>query len=224
MLDFHCHLLPGIDDGSDSVETSVKMLQMLGEQGVTQVVAAPHYFAAEADKTEAFLQRRAESLAAVAGLVTAPQIIPGAEVAYFDGMGFCDSLKKLTVGKTNLILVEMPFYDWNRRMVDEVVQLKWQLGLQPVLAHIERYRDRKQLPKFLKIFEENRIEMQCNANAFLRADTRRWALNMVKLGYVQFLGTDAHNLTGRAPNYTEALAVLQKKMPPKIVEHITEEL
>ena len=224
MLDFHCHLLPGMDDGSDSVETTKNMLQMLAEQGVTQVVASPHFYATKEEKPEDFLRRRQQSLAAIADLEDVPEIIPGAEVAYFDGMGLCDDLKKLTVGDTNLILVEMPFLEWTQQMIDELVRLKRQLGLQPVLAHVERYRGKKQLPKFLDTLEEYRIGMQCNAHSFLLSESRRWVLNLVKKGYVQFLGTDAHNLTGRAPNYAEALAVLQKKMPAKIVEHLTEEL
>ncbi len=223
MLDLHCHLLPGMDDGSDSIETTRTMLERLREQGVTQVVASSHFYATE-DRPEDFLRRRSESLAAIEGLAELPEVIPGAEVAYFDGMGQCQALKDLTIGNTNLILVEMPFLEWTERMIAELVKLKSYLGLQPVLAHIERYRGRKQLPKFLGQFVSERIAMQCNAAAVLQADSRRWMIRMMKKGNVHFLGTDTHNLTTRAPVYGEAVEILKKKLPPEMVAELTAEL
>ncbi len=223
MLDLHAHLLPDMDDGSDSVQTTQKMLELLKKQGVTQVVASSHFYAA-VDTPEDFLRRRKESLASIEGLMDVPEIIPGAEVAYFDGMGQCQALKDLTIGNTNLILVEMPFYEWTERMIAELVKLKSYLGLQPVLAHIERYRGKKQLPKFLEQLVSERIAMQCNTVALLQADVRRWIVRMMKKGNVHFLGTDTHNLTTRAPVYGEAVAILQKKLPPEIVAELTAEL
>ena len=223
MLDLHCHLLPEMDDGSDGVQTTKKILELLAEQGVTQVVASSHFYATE-DRPEEFLRRRAQSLASVAGIADAPRIIPGAEVAYFDGMSNCQALQDLTIENTNLILVEMPFAEWTERMVGELVKLKSYLGLQPVLAHIERYRDRRQLPKFLGQLVSEGIAMQCNTASVLQADTRRWVIGMIKKGNVHFLGTDAHNLTTRAPAYGEAVAFLQKKLPPDLVAELTAEL
>lgn len=222
MLDMHCHLLPGIDDGSDSVETTIKMLQMLRDQGVTQVAATPHFYAGDC-RPEDFLQRREQSLSALAGLEGLPEILPGAEVAYFDSMGQCTVLQELAIGRTGLVLVEMPFADWSARMISELERLKFRQGLQPVLAHVERYRGKTQLAKFLPQLEEIGVAMQCNAEAFLDRASCRWATAMVKKGYVQFLGTDAHNLTGRAPRYGQAVAVLQKKLPAERVAQLTTE-
>lgn len=215
MIDMHSHILPNMDDGSDSVETTHKMLQMLRQQGVTTVAATPHFYAYK-DNPEDFLRRREESLARDTWELS---LLPGAEVAYFDGMSRCRELKELQIGDTGLLLVEMPFGKWTGRMMEELIRIPMEQGLTPLLAHVERYRS--QLPKFLAELSGQQVAMQCNAEAFLSAGTRGWALSMVKKGYVQFLGTDTHNLTDRAPRYDEAVRVIEKKLGTEIAQRIT---
>ena len=60
MIDFHSHILPGIDDGSKSVEMSIKMLRREAQQGISRVVATPHFYP-QTDNPERFLRRRAEA-------------------------------------------------------------------------------------------------------------------------------------------------------------------
>ena len=123
MLDMHSHILPQMDDGSDSVETSRKMLKMLSDQGVTEVVATPHFYATQ-DNPEEFLRRRRESAEKLNRITESlPRILLGAEVAYFDGMGRCADLKEMAIGETGFLLVEMPFTDWTKRMVDELIRI-----------------------------------------------------------------------------------------------------
>lgn len=224
MIDMHSHILPGMDDGSDSVETSLKMLEMLRSQGVTHVAATPHFYATN-DEPEAFLRRRQASLESLSWDENKiPCIILGAEVAYFDGMSRCQELRELELGDTGLILVEMPFVDWTSRMLEELDRISLELGLTPLLAHIERYRGSKQLRKFLPELERQGVAMQCNVDTFLSGKTRRWGLSMVKKGCIHFLGTDAHNLTTRPPRYAEAVKVITKKFGPEVSYELTKPL
>lgn len=220
MLDIHSHILPNMDDGSDSIETSRGILKMLREQGVTQVAATPHFYASK-DNPEDFLRRRRESLEKLGCTEeSTPHILPGAEVAYFDSMSRCQELKEMEIGNTGLLLVEMPFADWNNRMIEELYRIPVELGLTPLLAHVERYPGKKQLRKYLSELISQGVAMQCNAEAFLSIRRRHWVISMVRQGYVHFLGTDTHNLTTRAPRYAEAVQVLQKKLDPQIVDSI----
>lgn len=224
MIDMHSHILPEMDDGSDSLETSLKMLEMLHSQGVTQVAATPHFYATK-DDPEAFLRRRQESLKSLSwDDKKSPRILVGAEVAYFDGMSRCRELKKMELGDTGLLLVEMPFIEWTSRMIEELERIPLELGLTPMLAHIERYRGKKQLRKFLPELERQGVAMQCNVETFLTGKTRRWGLSMIKKGYIHFLGTDAHNLTTRAPRYAEATQVIAKKLGQEVCEELTKPL
>lgn len=221
MIDLHSHILPAMDDGSKDTEMSHKMLEIMGHQGVTTVVATPHFYASR-DLPEAFLQRRANA-AAQLGQPKAgePRVILGAEVAYFDGMGRSGSvLEQLQLGDSGLLLVEMPFGEWNKRVVREICDLHLQTGLTPVLAHVDRYRRADQLPANLDRLLDCGALLQCNAEAFLHFGSRGWALKLVRNGILHFLGSDAHNLTTRQPNLGDAARVIEKKLGRELLEEL----
>lgn len=211
MIDLHCHLLPNMDDGSESPEQTGAMLDMLAQQGVTTVVATPH-FHGNRETPETFLRRREEALAQINTAPGQPKIIPGAEVAFFSGISTCEEIIPMQLGQSGLILVEMPFCAWSDRIVDEILFMKERLCLTPVLAHIDRYRNKKQFPKYYQTFLGHDVFFQCNAPIFSKRWERRWALDLVKKGHIQFLGTDAHNTTTRPPEILTATQVMEKKL------------
>ena len=73
MVDFHSHILPGIDDGAKDVETSVKMLELAKSQGIHTIIATPHYYPNK-KKLEDFLSARAESYKILMDYVSANNI------------------------------------------------------------------------------------------------------------------------------------------------------
>lgn len=222
MIDIHSHILPGMDDGSDSPEMTRTILEMMLEQGVEAVAATPHFYA-DRDTPEKFLRRREEAFARMEyDRACAPKVFLGAEVAYFDGMSRTRELEQLQLGDSGLLLVEMPFDAWSQRMIRELCELPLQLGLIPVLAHVERYRRRDQLPKFQKLLMGQEVYFQCNAEAFLSGKERRWALSMLKKGAVRFLGSDTHNLTTRAPQLGHAAAVISKKLGQDVLSELSD--
>ena len=87
MIDFHSHVLPQIDDGSQSVEESLTLLRMQKEQGAEIVFATPHYIASHQD-VPSFLSRRAAALERLRPELPAdaPEIRLGAEVAFYPGI------------------------------------------------------------------------------------------------------------------------------------------
>ena len=222
MIDLHSHILPGMDDGSETPEMTQTLLRMMQEQGVEAVFATPHFYAHK-DTPAEFLRRREAAVARMYPVEGGPEVLLGAEVAYFDGMSRVRELEALQLGNSGLLLVEMPFGAWSQRMIRELCELPIQLGLTPVLAHVERYRRRDQLPKFQQLLMAQGICFQCNAEAFLSVWERNWALGMLRRGAVQFLGSDAHNLTTRAPKLAQAAAVIIKKLGADALDVITNE-
>ena len=220
MTDFHSHVLPGIDDGSDSVETSLGMLARWREQGIDRVCATPHFYA-EQDTPERFLRRRQaafEALTAAAGAQPLPQLRLGAEVRYFPGIAMAEALPELCLSGTSFLLLEMPFIPWTERMLAEVSAIR-DRGIFPVAAHVERYFSFNS-PKLIRRFMDLDIFIQCNAEFFLERRTARKALRFLREEQVHFLGSDAHNLTSRAPNLGPALALMEKKLGPEALERL----
>lgn len=211
MIDFHSHILPEMDDGSSSVEESIAMLQTMAEQGITHVVATPHFYAAY-DQPERFLARRDRAEARLraemekhSGL---PALFVGAEVYYFRGM--CDSefLKLLTIKDSSCIMIEMPESVWQPNMLRELSEIYQRHRLVPVIAHIDRYISpfhNRNLPEKLK---ELPVVVQANASFFLKRGGLKYAMSLLRKGYIQLLGSDCHNMTSRTPNLGSCLEAI----------------
>lgn len=213
MIDFHTHILPGIDDGSKNVEMSLEMLEMMKNQGVKTVVATPHFYA-DRDNPESFLRHRSkafESLSeAMKGKEGMPEIILAAEVTYFEGMSDCDELKKLAIGTTNLILIEMPTCQWNKRIINEVLAVYEKQNLIPVIAHLDRYIRMFGDKHLIDVFDGSPALIQLNTSYFNERKYHRKALKLLAGGKISFIGSDCHNTVSRLPNMSEARVVIEK--------------
>lgn len=212
MIDIHTHILPGMDDGSGSLEESLAMAKESARQGVRLLAATPHFYATQEDP-ERFLQRREKSLALLesAWQEGFPTLLVGAEVRYFDGISRVEKIAHLTLDHTRILLLEMPFTSWSRRMVEEVLELQRSRGLQVLLAHVERYL-KGQDGQVWETFRQNGVWMQCNANFFLRWQTKRKAQALFKKGEIHMVGSDTHNMTTRPPNLALARDALVKSL------------
>jgi protein-tyrosine phosphatase len=214
MLDFHSHILPGIDDGSKSIGMSLKMLQISRNQGVDGIVLTPHFYA-DQDTPDRFLRRRAKSAdllrQELGRLQRCPALLLGAEVHYFHGMGRSTDLEKFCIGSSNLILVEMPFQPWSSRMLQDVEEIHDRLGLQVIIAHIDRYLS-VESAEGVEALRDAGVIIQANADFFLQRSRRRKAIKMLERQEIQLLGSDCHNLTSRAPNLDQAVKFIQKKL------------
>lgn len=208
MIDIHSHVLPGIDDGSGSVEESLAMLRASARQGVDCVAATPHFYPME-NTPERFLDQREEAAERLraAWQPGLPKLLLGAEVYFFEGMSRTEALDALCLEGSRVLLLEMPFGPWTERTVSEVVSLRERRGLTVVLAHIERYF-RWQPKEIWDELPDLGILTQCNAGFFLDWRLRGRARRMLREGKISFLGSDAHNMTSRPPRLGEAMALL----------------
>ena len=223
LSDFHSHILPGVDDGSQSLRESLALLRMEAEQGVGTVAATPHFYARR-DTMEHFLARRRkaaeklrEAMARQGGL---PAVVLGAEVHYFRGMGHSEAIRELALEGTDYVLVEMPMGPWEDVMYRELEQISDNLCLTPIIAHVERYLRPLGSGKMLKRLADLPVLVQANGDFFLRKATSGKAMRMLSRGQIQLLGSDCHNLTGRAPNLGQAAQQIQDRLGPEALEWI----
>ena len=222
MIDWHSHILPGMDDGSKNTEESIKLLSMLSEQGADTVIATSHFYAND-ESVDRFLERRAECYSKLCALLpdTAPKILLGAEVSYYQGIGRLEELPRLCIEGTDLLLLEMPFARWSKSMIREIIEITVQRSITVILAHIERYLDFQELEVFDELREYGVI-MQVNAGFFKRVSTRRRARKLLLGGYIQLIGSDTHNIKSRPPNLGIAYDVIEKKFGKGFVDEVNE--
>ncbi len=221
MIDFHTHLLPSIDDGSSDMDETKELLRMEREQGVEKVVATPHFYAGR-DSVEHFLRKREESAERVGQFLREekglPRIAVGAEVLYFPGIGKAEVLPELCIKGTRVLLLEMPFCQWDGSVCDDVRTIWEEQEITVVLAHVERYvAYQKRMDEWDEIMAYP-LYQQLNAGSFLDWRRRRFPLKCLKEGARVVLGSDCHNIWTRVPNLSEARAYIQKKLGGQVLQ------
>lgn len=223
VVDFHTHILPGIDDGSSSVEESLAMLQMEKEQGASIVVATPHFYP-QNDRPEKFLRRRKAAFEQLTEKISTddklPQIILGAEVYYFKGIGQWEGLRDFAIENTNYLLLEMPMVKWDSRMYDDIYDIYRSQGLVPIIAHLDRYINIFNVKGVVDNLSELPVVIQANAGFFLDKSSKKLALKLLKNNVINIIGTDCHNLQSRKPNLKAALDVIEQQLGEEYIKRI----
>lgn len=218
MIDWHTHILPGVDDGSRDAEESIAMLQMLSEQGVDTAIATPHFLAND-ESVDSFLARRAASAELLAEAMPdgAPQILLGAEVKYYQGISRMADLGRLRIEGTRLLLLEMSMAKWTEYTVRELIELSASRDVTVILAHVERYYRLQSRATWERLYE-NGLLMQANASFFTELPTRRRAVGLLEDRFLGVVGSDCHNLTSRPPRIGKAFEWIEKKLGADWVE------
>lgn len=223
LIDYHSHILPGVDDGSASVDESIRMLQIEASQGIGRVVATPHFYP-HRDDPGRFLQRRHRAELrlrdAMAGYENMPDLDIGAEVYFFRGMSSYEELYELTILGTDRILIEMPMSKWSDSMYAELERIYRNMGLIPIIAHVDRYISPFRSQGIPERLAELPVLVQANASFFLRSSSRNMAMKLLKADKIQLLGSDCHNLDDRKPNLGAAAALIEKRLGPAAIQRV----
>lgn len=221
VIDFHSHILPSIDDGSKDLDTSRVMLRKSSEQGIDLMVATPHFYTVK-DKIDRFLEQRQEAYDRLMEELPegSPEIIPGAEVAFFRGISRAENLDKLTVQGTDLLLIEMPFSSWSDSDISEVEWLTRNTKFRIMLAHLERYMAIPENRRGIERILELPVIVQVNAGGLLEWKKRGKILKLLRRSEMCVLGSDCHGLHHRPPNLSEGREVLEKKLGTDFLERI----
>ncbi len=223
-LDAHSHILPKMDDGSHSVDESCQLLRRLVEQGVEAVCMTPHFYPWK-EAPDAFLKRREKSIRALLSKIrdmdNMPEIYFGAEVAFFQGISGVEEMEKLCIGQSRILLVEMPFTKWTKRMTDELYTLKEYRDITPMIAHVDRYLDYGN-EEIAEEMAQRGILIQANQSFFLKRFGLRKPMGMIKRGMIHFIGSDCHNLHSRKPDLDEAASRIYKKCGAEALRYLSD--
>lgn len=224
-VDIHTHILPGIDDGSRDWLQTERMLRIQQEQGVTAIIATPHFDMEQnyqdPDKLRALVAEANEHAQKVTPGIT---LYPGCEVLYTPGV--IDAYKKgdiLTLADSQYLLVEF-FPRSPYREIEEAIASFVREGLVPVIAHVERYEClRNEYDRLYDLMKMGAV-MQMNSRSLLgkRFDKRvKLCRKMVQNGFVHFLGSDCHNEDERPPKMQEPHKVIAKLCGEQIADELT---
>jgi protein-tyrosine phosphatase len=202
VIDLHCHVLPGIDDGPETLEESVALGRAALAEGTRTLVATPHVSRAYRNDaaTIAALTDRVNRRFAEEGVQV--EVCPGAEIAMtMAGSIAPEELRALTLGDGPWLLIECPFTPLATGFDLLLLDLQSH-GHRIVLAHPERSPIFHRDPKMLGAFVRSGMLASVTAGSLVGrfgGEVRRFALRLAQEGLLHNVASDAHNLTGRPP-------------------------
>jgi len=212
-IDIHNHILPGLDDGAETLVEAVEMARIALKNGITRIIATPHqndYHHAPARETLAVTELLRAALRKEAVPV---EVYPGAELRITPDLAErLEAERALPLAGSRYVLMEF-FFEGAPIFSEEVVFRLRTAGWTPIIAHPERVYDIQRKPERLKKY----IDMGClthiNANS-LTGELGRACLDtaiaLLKRGWVDIIASDAHGAAHRPPDFTGALAVASK--------------
>jgi protein-tyrosine phosphatase len=233
-FDIHSHILPGVDDGSPDMETTLLMLRQAMEQNIHTMIATPHYIAGKENTSVTELMRIRDQVQDEAQKINDKfRLLLGNELLYSESI--VDALKKgdaLTLAGSRYVLVEFGFTEEYRNIYKGMGNLV-NAGYIPILAHIERYRCLRRKIDLLEELIELGCCLQMNSNSLLGNMFTDAAYNrqLVYRRLIHFIGSDCHDNKVRVPvmkavaeifrkkNNVELIDLLLRDNPSKIIEN-----
>lgn len=230
MVDYHCHILPDIDECGSDLETCRAMLQEMERQKISACIATPHFYGYRRSVAE-FVRRRNEAYEALVSGTSrsAPRILLGAEVALFTDLPDLPDaeLRALCVDGTRMLFLEMPFSQWSDFEENAVFRLCVQRKYQVVLVHLDRYwslqKDRRIMERILEL----PVYIQINADSLISLTKRKKCVELFQTERPAFLGSDCHDMSRRSPNLRRAEMILKKYLSAgrmREIEHLGYEM
>lgn len=195
--DMHSHLIPGIDDGSKSIEESLEMISRLKDLGINKIVTTPHIMSEFYKNTPDIILGGLKTLKEALQKESIDVEINAAAEYYLDEF-FLEKVRNgeplLTVYK-NHVLVETGFVSKPLMLVEIFFEMEMN-GYKPILAHPERYQYLAQDKKLLHELIDRDVYLQLNLlslTGFYSRHVQAFAEFLVKEGRIKYLGTDTHN-------------------------------
>lgn len=224
MIDLHCHILPGIDDGASDLAVSLEMARAFVDQGVQVVACTPHILPGLYHNSGPAIRHAVVDLQDRLDAEAIPlSLVAGADVHMCPDFiaGLRDG-RLLTIGDSRYVLVEPPHHTAPPQLEDFFFKLAV-AGYVPVLTHPERLSWVPARYEAIKRLVGAGVWMQVTAASFIGAFGRNalyWAERMLAEGFVHIIATDAHDAQRRPPDLARAREAVAKRVGDEEAQHL----
>ena len=215
IADIHCHVLPYVDDGAEQKEVSMELLKEQFAQGVRIVCCTPHLRKGMFETPDEEIYQQFDKLKERA------RIFHGQMQLYLSREYYCDAsfIKRvktknvIPMGNSNYLLTEFSTR-YTKEQAAEIVQMIRKYGYRPLLAHVERFPELKDLKTIERLIHLG-AKIQVNAGSLLGREglgQALWTRKLIKHHLVHVVASDAHDMESRPPEMDLAAEYLVKKV------------
>jgi protein-tyrosine phosphatase len=225
-IDLHCHILPGIDDGAQTMEESIAMAQAAVKQGITHILATPHVNHRYQNDADIVFEKVTELQKELNAREIPLQIFEGQEIRIYE-----DLVQDFLSGKLltadvegRYMLIELP-----TQTIPEytfpVLQKLISIGVTPIIVHPERYLSIQENPSNVLDFLSQGCLLQLTAPSICGIygkETKNTAIELVKHGYIHMIASDAHGKGKRDFYMKQAFEKLEKQFGHNTTEYFND--
>ena len=221
LIDIHCHILPKVDDGPDSVEESMKILKDMRRQGIKHVIVTPHY---RPEMFEPSMKRVIYSYRHLRDIAYEMGVSMSLGCEYYRNeqiIDHMDNRKRPSMAGSRYVLIEFSMNDLFPTVRNYVYELVTH-GYQPIVAHVERYFCCQKMEKIQELKDMGAL-IQVNAGSVLGEEgwkLKKFCLELMKKDLIDFIASDTHNTSDRKLNLKKCASYVTKKMGKQYAERI----
>ncbi|ADQ45262.1 Protein-tyrosine-phosphatase [Caldicellulosiruptor kronotskyensis 2002] len=203
MIDIHCHLMVGVDDGAEDLDEAKKMIKLAKKEGINEIIVTPHY----TSRLKVIYDNKFEEIQKIA-LQEGVMLHRGCEYKLQDALVQKSDL--ITLGGSDYVLIEITQGFLAEYVLNQVYELKL-CGYEVIIAHPERSFEKKDIDKLKKLAEMN-VYFQLTAASFIGAfgrQIKKFSEELLERGLCHFIASDAHNKSSRQFYFQEAKKYLK---------------
>ena len=226
-IDIHSHILPGVDDGSESMEQTVRMLHTAIKEGISTIIATPHYEPGGDNPSVEELNNIMKQVQEEALKIDKNfKLYLGNEVFYSESVvSLLKSGDALTLAGSRYVLIEFP-YGADFKSIYKGINNFIYHGYIPILAHVERYYNIHRRQEMIEELIKMGCYIQMNSSSliggFMNTDAS-YNRKILNKGLVHFVASDCHCDRIRVPIMQTAVNQLLKKCDEEAVKGIFSE-
>lgn len=219
-VDIHSHLLPGIDDGSPDLETSIALIEKMSSYGIKNFITTPHILGDLHPNTPEIIRKKLDEVKKelINRNITGISIEAAAEYMLDEQFSMLlEQDAQLLTLKDNLVLVEMSYFSPPINLFEILFQMQLK-GYKPVLAHPERYSSYHREPRIYQKLKNAGCLLQLNLLSLTEhygIEVQKKAYKLISENMYDFVGTDTHHV-----NHLELLQKIATKKNFKKMEHM----
>lgn len=222
MIDIHCHILPSIDDGPSDIETSIKMLKIAADDGITHIVATPHFRQDEKPTIQDIQDGISQLEESVNGAGMGIKLLSGADIRLtYELIYGIEENRIPSINGSRYFLLELP--DLIPPNLDNFLFTSKSCGFVPIITHPERNYSLLASPGKIEVLRDSGALFQLTAMSItgeFGGRVKKYSHMLLKKGFVDFIATDAHSTARRAPVLSKALRVISGLLDEREVRKI----
>ncbi|MFS0881679.1 tyrosine-protein phosphatase [Metabacillus niabensis] len=226
MIDIHSHILPGIDDGAQTVEDAINMAKLAVEEGITKIIATPHHQNGKYTNKKVDIIERVSKLNCTLQKENIPlEVLPGQETRiYGEIIEDLDKGDILSLNNTNYLFIELPsghIPRYTEQLLFDI-QLK---GFTPIIVHPERNSGVMENPEKLLDLVKKGALTQVTAGSitgYFGKKIKKLSMQLIEANLTHFISSDAHNITTRSFHIRESIIEVNKEFGNQAVYYFQE--